>query len=72
MRSACNYIFNQKEAIENYNEIENNTDMQQPPNGGKPFDQGPSTAICMEEATFHNIPTDFISSQQVILALGFY
>ena len=32
MRSVCNYIFNQKEAIENYNEIENTTDMQQPPN----------------------------------------
>lgn len=32
--------------------------------GGKPFKQEPSTTICMEDATFHDIPTNFISSQQ--------
>lgn len=37
-------------------EIKNQTNMQQDPNGGKPMDQGPSTIICMEEATFHDIP----------------
>ena len=36
------------------------------------FDQEASTAFSMEEATFHNIPTNFISSQQWVLLIFCY
>lgn len=44
--------------------------MQQLPNGGKPFDQGTSTAITIKQATFHDIPSESTSSQHRILVLN--